>query len=88
MATNFGHTDIVQILAPLTENPNAPNAFGLTPIQKAAFNGYSEIVLILAPLTKNPNAPNPYGSTPIHKAALKGQFWLCDFTKFLFTNVF
>ena len=75
MATNFGHTDIVQILAPLTENPNAPNAFGLTPIQKAAFHGNSEIVKILAPLSKNPNSPNPYGSTPIHRAALKGELW-------------
>ena len=75
MATNFGHTDIVQILAPLTENPNAPNAFGLTPIQKAAFHSYSEIVKILAPLSKNPNSPNPYGFTPIHIAARKGEFW-------------
>ena len=39
--------EIVKILAPLTENPNAPNHNGVTPIHKAAYNGHAKIVKIL-----------------------------------------
>ena len=48
--------EIVQILASLTDNPNAPDKDGLTPIHAAAYNGHTEIVNILAPLAANPNA--------------------------------
>ena len=61
MAAHFGHTEIFKILAPLTDNPNAPDEGGRTPIYKAAMNGHTEIVKILAPLTENPNAPDEYG---------------------------
>ena len=45
-----GHTEIVKILAPLTDNPNAPNEFGFTtPISLAAGNGHTKIIKILAP---------------------------------------
>ena len=54
----IGLTEIVKILAPLTENPNAPDRNGYTPIICAAHNGHTEIVKILVPLTDNPNAPN------------------------------
>ena len=57
-------TEIVKILAPLTDNPNAPDEYGATPIFWAAFYGYTEIVKILVPLTDNPNAPNKHGKTP------------------------
>ena len=67
-----GHTEIVKILVPLTDNPNAPNNHGYTPIHKAAWHGNTEIVKILAPLTDNPNAPNKEGYTPIYFAAYKG----------------
>ena len=60
--------EIVKILAPLTDNPNAPNKYGNTPIHRAAQNGHTEIVRILAPLTDNPNARDKDGETPIHKA--------------------
>ena len=50
-----GHTDIVNILAPLTDNPNVPNNYGDTPIHRAAYNGHTEIVKILAPFTDNSN---------------------------------
>ena len=40
-------TEIVKILAPLTDNPNAPNNDGRTPIDLATQNGYTEIVKIL-----------------------------------------
>ena len=55
-----GHIEIVKILAPLTDNPNAPDADGRTPIHKAALNGHTEFVKILAPLTSNPNASDKY----------------------------
>jgi len=64
--------EIVKILAPLTDNPNAPDKDGETPIYWAAINGHTEIVKILAPLTDNPNAPDEYGATPIFWAALYG----------------
>ena len=66
------HTEIVKILAPLADNPNAPDKDGLTPIHAAADNGHTEIVNILAPLTANPNAADRNGDTPIHFAARKG----------------
>ena len=34
-AAFMGHTEIVKILAPLTDNPNAPNNGGTTPIEIA-----------------------------------------------------
>ena len=64
--------EIVKILAPLTDNPNAPNNNGDTPIYWAAQKGHTEIVKILAPLTDNPNAPNDDGETPIDWAAENG----------------
>ena len=48
----------------MTDNPNAPNKDGDTPIHFAAQEGHTEIVKILAPLTDNPNAPNNNGETP------------------------
>ena len=64
--------EIVKILAPLTDNPNAPDKCGNTPIHVAALNGHTEIVKIMAPLTDNPNAPNQHKITPIHVAVYKG----------------
>ena len=63
---------IVTLMAPLMENPNAPNGDGNTPIHTAAEYGHTEIVEILAPLTDNPNAPDHYGTTPIILAAENG----------------
>ena len=64
-----GDMEIVKILAPLTDSPNAPNKYGRTPIYNAAKYGYTEIVKFLAPLTDNPNTPNNAGQTPIQVAA-------------------
>ena len=73
MAARKGHVNIVKILASLTDNPNAPNIYGYSPIHAAANKGYTEIVKFLTPLTSNPNAPDKvYGSTPIHAAARNG----------------
>ena len=57
----------------MTDNPNAPNKNGETPIYQAAHNGHTEIVKILAPLADNPNAPTIYGWTPIHEAACSSE---------------
>ena len=55
----YGHTEIVKILAPLTDNPNTPDEDGKTPIYQAADKEHTEIVKILTPLIDNPNnAPN------------------------------
>ena len=58
-------TEIIKILAPLTDNPNSPDENGKTPIYLAAWKGISEIVKILALLTDNPNAGDIYGNRPI-----------------------
>ena len=63
---------VLKMLAPLTDKPNAPDKSGYTPIQWAAKNGHTEIVKILAPLTDNPNAPDKSGYTPIQWAAKNG----------------
>ena len=61
--------EIVNIMAPLTENPNASNAdFHYW----AAYRKYTEIVNYLALLTENPNAPDEDGRTPIYWAAYNG----------------
>ena len=52
----------------MTDNPNAKDENGKTPIYWAALNGHTEIVKILAPLTDNPNVPNKNGITPINVA--------------------
>ena len=62
----------VKIIILLTDNPNAPNDFGESPIYWAAYNGRIEIVKILVPLTDNPNAPKNDGETPIYCAAIYG----------------
>ena len=65
-------TEIVKILAPLTDNPNSPTKWGDTPIYLAASNGHTEIVKILAPLTNNHNVPDGNGMTPIKWALNEG----------------
>ena len=59
-------------MAPLTNNPNAPDEYGFTPICLASRNGHTEIVKILAPLSKNRNAPDKNGRTPINLASQNG----------------
>ena len=59
-------------LSKLSDNSNAPNENGETPIHVAASKGHTEIFKILASLTGNPNAPNYIGITPIHCAVNNG----------------
>ena len=64
--------EIVNILAPLTNNINAQNEYGQTPINWAAYFGHTKIVKILASFTDDPNAPDKNGRTPIYQAAING----------------
>ena len=74
VAANYGHTEIVRILAPMAIDPNAPAAAfdGATPILRAVQKGNTEIVRILIPYTKNPNAPDHDGRTPYQLAESLG----------------
>ena len=72
MLKNDEMVEVMIIMAPLMENPNAPNLYGWTPIHLSARNGHKEMVKILMPLTDNPNPPDKYGRTPIHVAAYEG----------------
>ena len=56
----------------MTDNPNARNIYGQTPIRWAARNGHTDIIKILAHLTDDPNTPDREGETPIHLAVCKG----------------
>ena len=86
LAAYVGDSKLVELLAPLLENPNA-SICGITPIQAAAENGHANVIKILAPLTKYPNKglPRPNQKvTPIYMAAENGKKYIChNFTKFL-----
>ena len=68
MESSDENTEIVKILAPLTDNPNSPDNDGDTPIYMAARKGHTEIVKILASFTDSPNSPEIHGRTPILEA--------------------
>ena len=72
-AAMFGDPGIIQILAPLIKNPNAPDPDGCTTMDWAASSGHLDVIKVLAPFTDNPNAPNSRGWTPIQRAAITGQ---------------
>ena len=64
---------ILQILAAITRNFNAPRATDLqdTPILNASEMGNLDVIKSLAPLIENPNSPpDKEGFTPIHLAVL------------------
>ena len=84
-----GFTEVVKILVPLTDNPNASNENenGATPIYWAARFGHKEIVKILAPLTDNPNVPNRYGVSPLHLAASNGHIEIVKILAPLANNI-
>ena len=52
LAAAHGCTEIVKILALLTDKPNASNNCGYTPIDNATRYGHTEIVNILATFDK------------------------------------
>ena len=61
----------MKLLMKSTDNPNAPDNNGVTPIFVAAQNNHIEIVKILMKATDNPNAAMNNGSTPMSIATQK-----------------
>ena len=57
IAASKGHTEIIKMLAHISNNLNDPNDHGLTPIVIAAYHGHTEVIKLLAPLIDNPNVP-------------------------------
>ena len=53
-----GYVEMVKIIAPLTDNPNAPNQDGDTPISCAERFGGTEIIPILAPFENTEGRDN------------------------------
>ena len=72
---NETYTDIVKILIPYSDNPNAAAFDNMTPFQRAIAKGFDiEVIRLLLPFVENPNAPLPfcaYGGnwTPLQLAA-------------------
>ena len=52
-AAREGHLDVIKFLAPLTENPNAPDKHGNTPIDLAIRRGHNEVAQFLQSYIKN-----------------------------------
>ena len=55
----------MKLLIDVSNNPNAPNNLGTTPIFIAAKKNHIEVVKLLMKLSENPNAPRNDGVTPI-----------------------
>ena len=73
---------VLQILAPLTRNFNAPRSTARqeTPILDASEYGHIDVVKALAPLIENPNSPPDMdGLTPISIAALTSELEVIRF---------
>ena len=64
MLLQNGHTKIIEMLAPHTENVNAPTPEGYTPLQVAVCKGHIEVVKFLVSIIDNPNEPDISGMTP------------------------
>ena len=71
LAAGNEHKEIVKILSTLTDNPNAPNMWGRTPIHMAAGYGFTEIFKILVHLTDNSNPPNNLAAEMGHTEIVK-----------------
>ena len=77
--SNLRNMGILQLVAPLMKNSNAPNSSGLTPIHWAAIHGFLCIIKILSPFVMNPNRKDGDGDTPIHSAAMNGHIEVIKF---------
>ena len=77
-AVKGGYSEVIRVLLPFSNDPNAPDSNGFTAIQRAVQIGQgfvdenSEVIRLLIPYSDNPNAPNPSGWTPIQIAAKNG----------------
>ena len=71
LAAEKGHTEIVNYLGSMVDNPNAPDQNGWTPIHLAAQYGQTEVIQspIFKSNPRNYRQPLPNGQTPINLAA-------------------
>ena len=72
IATRFGFTDIVKLVASCVDDSNAPKSNGITPMYVAARFGHLDIVKFLGEKIENSYATEVEGSTPIMLAASNG----------------
>ena len=70
-ATYHGHTESVKILAPLADNPNAPDKFGNTPT-KSTMN--VKIHRIKESFTSNTKSKDPDGPSKMPNAKRSKKF--------------
>ena len=71
-------TGILQLLAPLTEDPNTIKIKKCPQIHVAIENENVEIVRILAPISKTPNSKDQHGQTAISRAAKLGKLEIIE----------
>ena len=71
-AAGKGHTEIVDILAKLVDNPNPKDLSNITPLHKAAEKGHLEIVKILLSFDIDSNSIDDFGKTPFQYANENG----------------
>ena len=69
---------ILQLLAPLTEDPNTIKIKKCPQIHVAIENENVEIVRILAPISKTPNSKDQHGQTAISRAAKQGKLEIIE----------
>ena len=80
LAAEWGHAEIVEILAPLIANPNSPSFRGFTPMGMAADQGHLNVVKILVPFIDDLNASQSrQGMSTIGLAAFKGHLEVIRF---------
>ena len=72
IATRFGFTDIVKLIASCVDDSNAPKSNGITPMYVAARFGHLDIVKFLGEKIENSYATEVEGWTPIMLAASNG----------------
>ena len=73
-SASHGNLEVIKILAPLSNKPDAKGGGGYSAIHFATFGGFLEIVRFLAPISDNPNVSDDVnGETSIFKATKFGR---------------
>ena len=91
IATVYGDTNMITVLAPLIGNPNEQiqcnnDSSPATPIHIAAINGREEALKALVTFTGNVNIVDTWGRTPMHAAADFGHINILKFLAPLMEN--
>ena len=72
IATKKGHTEIVEILTKLVDDPNPKDLSNMTPLHEAAENGHLETVKLLMSFDIDSNSIDDLGKTPYLYASENG----------------